>query len=44
MLSEAGAHDPAGASALKAIRACVPFTPPPEEMTVAIAVAFGPKL
>jgi protein TonB len=31
------------ASALKTIRASVPFDPPPKEMTVAIAVAFGRK-
>jgi protein TonB len=31
------------ASALKTIRASVPFAPPPKEMTVAIAVAFGRK-
>jgi hypothetical protein len=30
-------------SALKTIRASVPFDPPPREMTVAIAVAFGQK-
>jgi periplasmic protein TonB len=31
------------ASALKTIRACVPFAPPPRETTVAIAVGFGRK-
>jgi protein TonB len=31
------------ASALKTIRASTPFEPPPREMTVAIAVAFGRK-
>jgi protein TonB len=31
------------ASALKTIRASAPFAPPPKEMTVAIAVAFGRK-
>ncbi len=31
------------ASALKTIRASIPFAPPPEEMTVAIAVVFGRK-
>jgi protein TonB len=31
------------ASALETIRACAPFTSPPEEVTVAIAVAFGRK-
>lgn len=30
-------------SALKTIRASVPFAPPPREMTIAIAVDFGPK-
>lgn len=31
------------ASALKTVRASAPFDPPPKEMTVAIAVAFGRK-
>jgi len=31
------------AGALKTIRASVPFDPPPKEMTVAVAVAFGRK-
>jgi periplasmic protein TonB len=31
------------AGALKTIRASAPFNPPPKEMTVAIAVAFGRK-
>jgi protein TonB len=31
------------ASALKTIRASVPFAQPPEQMTVAIAVGFGNK-
>lgn len=31
------------ASALKTVRSSVPFAPPPREMTVAIAVAFGRK-
>jgi periplasmic protein TonB len=30
-------------SALKTVRASVPFAPPPREMTIAIAVDFGPK-
>jgi protein TonB len=30
-------------SALKTIRASVPFAPPPREMTIAIAVDFGPR-
>jgi periplasmic protein TonB len=30
-------------SALKTVRSSVPFDPPPQEMTVAIAVAFGRK-
>jgi periplasmic protein TonB len=30
-------------SALRTIRASVPFAPPPREMTIAIAVDFGPK-
>ncbi len=31
------------ASALKTVRSSIPFAPPPKEMTVAIAVAFGRK-
>lgn len=31
------------ASALKTIRACIPFDPPPKEMTVVVAVDFGRK-
>jgi protein TonB len=31
------------ASALKTVRMSVPFNPPPQEMTVALAVAFGGK-
>jgi protein TonB len=31
------------ASALKTVRASVPFDPPPKEMTIAIGVAFGRK-
>jgi protein TonB len=34
---------PLDASALKTIRASIPFAPPPREMTVAIAVSFAHK-
>jgi periplasmic protein TonB len=40
---ESGGQAVLDASALKTIRACLPFAPPPTEMTLAITVDFGPK-
>lgn len=42
-LVESSGQPKLDASALKTVRSSVPFDPPPKEMTVAIAVAFGRK-